>query len=94
MNKSKIKKKVREREKEKNELERRTHMRKELAFLKKTTADKDIKDKDVLERNGFTIAQKEVATGSYSKLLRAKHIQNEAIVCKFIILDKCPQKYK
>jgi hypothetical protein len=68
-------------------------MRKELAFLK-TTAAKDIKDEDVLERNSFTIARKEVATGSYSKLFRAKHTQNEAIVCKVIILDKCPQKYK
>jgi hypothetical protein len=60
----------------------------------KTTAAKDIKDEHVLERNSFTIARKEVATGSYSKLFRAKQIQNESIVCKFIILDKCPQKYK
>jgi len=63
-------------------------------FLKKTTAAKDIKDEDVLESNGFTIARKEVATGSYSKLLRAKYTQNEAVVCKVIVLDKCPQKYK
>jgi hypothetical protein len=35
-------------------------MRKELAFLKKTTAAKDIKDEDVFERNGFIIARKEV----------------------------------
>jgi hypothetical protein len=69
-------------------------MRKELAFLKKTTADKDIRDEDVLERNVLTIARKEVGTGSYSKLLRAKHSQNETIVCKVIILDKCPQNYK
>jgi hypothetical protein len=69
-------------------------MRKELAFLKKTTADKDIRDEDVLERNVLTIARKEVGTGSYSKVLKAKHIQNEAIVCKVIILDKCPQSYK
>jgi hypothetical protein len=69
-------------------------MRKGLAFLKKTTATKDIKDEHVLERNGFTIARKEVATGSYSKLFRAKQAQNEAIVYKVIILDKCPQKYK
>ncbi len=65
-----------------------------MAFLEKTTAAKDIKDEDVLERNGFTIAREEVATGSYSKLFRAKHTQNEAIVCKVIILDKFPQKYK
>ncbi len=50
-------------------------MRKELAFLQKTTAAKDIKDKDVLERNGVTIARKEVGTGSYSKLLRAKQFE-------------------
>ncbi len=69
-------------------------MRKELAFLEKTTAAKNIKDEDVLERNGFTIARKEVVTGSYSKLLRAKQTQNDAFVYKVIILDKCPQKYK
>jgi hypothetical protein len=69
-------------------------MRKELAFLKKTTAVKDIKDEDVLERDGFIIARKEVGTGSYSKLLRAKQTQNEAIVCKVIILGKSSHKYK
>jgi predicted membrane metal-binding protein len=69
-------------------------MRKKLAFLKKITAAIDIKDKDVLERNGFIITRKEVGTGSYNKLLRAKQTQNEAIVRKVTILDKCPQKYK
>jgi hypothetical protein len=44
-------------------------MRKEFAFLKKTTAAKNIKNEDVLGRNGFTIARKEVGTGSYRKLL-------------------------
>ncbi len=92
--KQKRKQKLEKDKNEKKEVKRRTHMRKELAFLKKTTAAKDIKDEDVLERNGFTIARKEVATGSYSKLFTAKQTQNEAIVCKVIILDKCPQKYK
>jgi hypothetical protein len=69
-------------------------VRKEFALLKKTTAAKNIKNEDVLERNGSTIARKEVGTGFYSKLLRAKQTENEAIVCKVIILDKYSQKYK
>ncbi len=47
-------------------------MRKELAFLKKTTAAKDIKDEDVLKKNGFVIARKEVGMGSYSKHFKSK----------------------
>jgi hypothetical protein len=92
--KQKPKQKLEKHKIEKKELELHNHMRKELAFLKKTTAAKDIKDEDVLKKNGFVIDRKEVGTGSYSKLLRAKQTQNEAIVCKVIILDKCPQKYK
>jgi hypothetical protein len=38
-------------------------MRKELAFLKKITAAKDIKDEDVLEWNFFIFARKGVRTG-------------------------------
>jgi hypothetical protein len=40
----KLKQKLQKDKNEKKELQRRTHMRKELAFLKKTTAAKDIRD--------------------------------------------------
>ena len=56
MNKSNNEKLEKRNKNEKKELERHTHMRKELASL--TTAAKDIKDEHVLERNGFTITRK------------------------------------
>jgi hypothetical protein len=68
-------------------------MRKELAFLKKTTAAKDIRDEDVLERNCFIINRKEVGTGSYSKLLRIKQTKNVAIVCSHYFRQMY-EKYK
>jgi hypothetical protein len=74
MNERKQKRKEKlEKKKMKKELERHIHVKKELLFLKKTTAANDIKDEHVLERRGFFIAREEVGTGSYSKLFRAKY---------------------
>ncbi len=67
------KQKRKEKLEKKKELERHIHVKKELLFLKKTTAANDIKDEHVLERRGFFIAREEVGTGSYSKLFRAKY---------------------
>ena len=80
--------------KDRQELEKRANMRKEMALIRKSLGAKQIKDEGMIERHGLNILRTELKSGAHSKVYKAKHGDQENIVCKVVIVDKTPQPYR